>query len=183
MEEAKSLVKELGISKKTIYQFFTDKDALVDAVMMAEFEKNHEKCKCCSINSTNAVEEIFLLMKHIGEDFRNLNPIIIYDMQKFHFKTFQKFQNHLHQNLRTMIAENLERGIKEGLYRETLDVEIIARFRMASIWVLFDPEVYPAEKFEIRKVFKETLELFLFGLVSPKGYKLIEKYQQQLNKK
>jgi len=173
------IAKNLGISKKTIYQFFKDKDALVDAVMMTEFECNYQDCMNCSAKAKNAVDEIFMLMQNMDEDFRNLKPIIIFDMKKFHFKTFEKFQTHMHQNLMQMVAANLKRGITEGYYRDNLDIEIVSRFRMSSTWLLFDPEVFPSQKFELSKVFKEVLELFLHGLVNPKGYKLIEKYKEQ----
>ena len=166
-----------GISKKTIYQYFKDKNELVDAVMMTHFNENHDKCKACCKNSVNAIDEIFMLMKSIGEDFRTINPIILLEMKKFHNKTFEKFQTHLDENITQMVLQNLERGIKEGLYRKNLDKEIIARFRMASIWMLFDQHIFPYPKFELSKVFTEILRLFLYGLVSPKGYELIEKYQ------
>jgi len=124
-----------------------------------------------------------MLMQNMDEDFRNLNPIVVFDMKKFHFKTFEKFQTHMHQNLMQMVASNLKRGIAEGYYRENLDIEIVSRFRMSSMWLLFDPEVFPSQKFELSKVFKEVLELFLYGLVNPKGYKLIEKYKEQHTQK
>lgn len=169
----------LGISKKTIYQFFEDKDALVDAVMMAEFENNHKDCCMASSNAKDAIDEMFQLLLNIDEDFRNLNPIIIFDLKKFHFKTFEKFEKHLHQDIFQMIVANLKRGIAEGLYREDLDVEIVARFRVATIWLMFDQDVFPSTKFQLTKVVKEVFELFLHGLVNTKGYKLIEKYKQQ----
>lgn len=168
----------LGISKKTIYQFFEDKDALVDAVMMVEFENNRKDCCMASLNAKDAIDEMFQLLQNIDEDFRNLNPIIIFDLKKFHFKTFEKFEKHLHQDILQMIVANLKRGIAEGLYREDLDVEIVARFRVATIWLMFDQDVFPANKFQLTKVVKEVFELFLHGLVNTKGYKLIEKYKQ-----
>ena len=177
------IASSLGISKKTIYLSFEDKDTLVDAVMMEEFDCNYQDCMNCSASAKNAVDEIFILMQNMEEDFRSLNPIVIFDMKKFHFKTFQKFQNYMHTNLMQMIAANLKRGIDEGNYRTDLDIEIVSRFRMASIWLLFDQEIFPSTKFELSKVFKETLELFLHGLVNPKGYKLIEKYKEQHTKK
>ena len=76
-----------------------------------------------------------------------------------------------------MVLNNLERGIKEKLYRDNMQTEIVARFRMASIWILFDQKIFPYPKFELSNVFKEVLLLFLYGLVTPKGYQLIEKYQ------
>ena len=177
------IAQNCGTSKKTIYQYFKDKNDLVDAVMMAHFADNLKKCKTCSSESKNAIEEIFMLMESIGEDFRSINPIILLDLRKFHVVTFQKFQKHIDQTITQMVLENIERGIKEGLYRRNLHKEIVARFRMASIWILFDQDIFPYPKFELSNVFKEVLELFLYGLVSPKGYQLIEKYQQQNNKK
>ncbi len=172
----------LGISKKTIYLSFEDKDALVDAVMMEEFDCNYQDCMNCSAKAKNAIDEIFILMENMDEDFRSLNPIVIFDMKKFHHKTFEKFQTHMHQNLMQMVAANLKRGIAEGYYREDLDIEIISRFRMSSMWLLFDPEVFPPQKFELSKIFREISELFLQGLVNSKGQKTIEKYYQQKNK-
>jgi AcrR family transcriptional regulator len=169
----------LGISKKTIYQSFEDKDALVDAVMMKEFEKDYEECKMCSSNAKNAIDEIFMLMQNMDDDFRNMNPIIIFDLKKFHFNTYQKFQEHMHQNLMQMIIANLKRGVAEGLYREDMNFEIVSRFRMSSIWLLFDTEIFPPKSFDLAKIFREISLLFLHGLVNAKGLKTIEKYHQQ----
>lgn len=173
------IANNLGISKKTIYQYFEDKDALVDVVMMAEFEYNYQNCLKSRDTSKDAVDEIFKMMETMDEHFKNLNPIILLDLKKFHFKTFEKFQNHMQQNLMQMIIANLKRGIAEGIYRENLNVEVLARFRMATVWLLFDVEVFPPAKFQLVDIFKEVLELFLYGLVNPKGYKQIEKYKQQ----
>ena len=169
----------LGISKKTIYQSFEDKDALVDAVMMKKFEKDYEKCEMCSIDAKNAIDEIFKLMENMDEDIKGINPIILFDLKKFHFKTYQKFQQHMHQNLMQMIVANLKRGVAEGLYRDDMNFEIISRFRMSSIWLLFDTEIFPPKSFELSKIFREISELFLHGLVNNKGLKTIEKYHQQ----
>lgn len=169
----------LGISKKTLYQFFEDKDALVDAVMMAHFEKNHCECTQASINAKNAVDEIFIMMSRMDEQFRTLNPIVLHDLKKFHYKTFQKFEQHKQNNILQMIVVNLKRGIDEGIYRDDFNIEIVARFRMACIWIPFDTETFPTNKYSLAQVFHEVFELFLYGLVNTKGFKLIEKYKQK----
>ncbi|TAL46559.1 MAG: TetR/AcrR family transcriptional regulator, partial [Chitinophagaceae bacterium] len=74
----------LGISKKTIYQFFSDKDELVDAVVDDELRQTQHDCIFCKTNALNAVEEMFLTMEQIHEQFRNMNPMVLYDLQKFH---------------------------------------------------------------------------------------------------
>lgn len=172
------IANNLSISKKTIYQYFADKDALVDEIMMAEFTKTNNECDHCKANSKNAVEEIFLLMQHLDEDFRNLNPLILHDLKKFHHNTFIKFNQYMHENMITMIAANLNRGREEGLYRTDFDVEILARFRMASVWMTFDQEIFPASKFNLVNTSHQIMELFLYGIANAKGHKLIEKYKQ-----
>ena len=172
------IANNLAISKKTIYQYFEDKDALVDEVMIIEFEKNNNECIHCSDNAKDAVEEIFLLMEHLDKDFRNMNPIILHDLKKFHHKTFIKFNEFMHENLIKMIASNLQRGVNEGFYRDNFDIETIARYRMASVWLLFDQEIFPANKFDLVKTSHQLMEMFLYGIINPKGYKLIEKYKQ-----
>ena len=53
------IAAQLGISKKTIYQFFTDKDAMVEAVVNEETKRNEEDCRQFSAAAENAVHEIF----------------------------------------------------------------------------------------------------------------------------
>ncbi len=172
------IANALGISKKTIYQFFTDKDSLVDEIMMAEFAQTNHDCELCKTQAHNAVHEIFLLMNQLDEEFRNLNPLILHDLKKFHHNTFIKFNQYMHENMIQMIADNIIRGREEGYYRTDFDIETVARFRMASVWLTFDQEVFPSTKFKLEKISHEIMEFFLYGLVTPKGYKLIEKYKQ-----
>jgi TetR/AcrR family transcriptional regulator, cholesterol catabolism regulator len=171
------IASDLGISKKTIYQYFEDKDALVDEIMMQEFAKTNEDCEKCKLNAENAVQEIFLLMQHLDEDFRNLNPLILHDLKKFHHKTFIKFNEYMHENMVKMIIENIEKGIAEGNYRNDFDIEILARFRMASIWLMFDQEIFPATKYNLVTLSHQIMEHFLYGIVSEKGFQLINKYK------
>ncbi len=172
------IASNLGISKKTIYQFFADKDALVDEIMMQEFAKSNNDCELCKSKASNAVEEIFLLMQLLDEDFRNLNPLILHDLKKFHPNTYVKFIEYMHENMVKMIVENIEKGIVEGNYRNDFDVEILARFRMASIWLMFDQEVFPASKYNLVKISHQIMEHFLYGIASEKGFQLINKYKQ-----
>jgi len=82
---------QLGMSKKTLYHYFTDKDELVDAVLGDEVGQGQQDCLKCFTDSKDAVDEIFLTMKHIIEQFRNMNPMVLHDLQKFHYNSFQKF--------------------------------------------------------------------------------------------
>ena len=76
------LANELGISKKTIYQFFEDKDALISAVIDFELDEQNLRLKKSQAIAENAVHEMFMLLEDIQTIFRNMNPLTITELAK-----------------------------------------------------------------------------------------------------
>lgn len=173
------IATSLGISKKTIYLYYADKDELVDAVVDAEFTKNESICEYDKLHSKNAIEEIFLAMDMVAEMLSSMNPSLVFDMQKYYPKAFQKFHKHKNDYLYNVIKDNIIRGIQEELYRPELRVDTIARFRVECIMIPFNPEFYSKMKYNLAEIEEEFIIHFLFGMASPKGYKMIVKYQQE----
>ncbi len=177
------IANSLGISKKTIYQSYVDKDALVDDVIKSLLEHSETCCERDTTAAENAVHEIFLAMDFIMEAFRSMNPSLLFDMQKYYPAAYQKFLKHKNDYLFGVIKKNLERGTKEELYREDLKVEVLARFRVESMMLPFNPEFHTKVKLDLGAIEQEITLHFLFGMVSPKGYKLATKYQHDRLKK
>ncbi|HET9746762.1 MAG TPA: TetR/AcrR family transcriptional regulator [Chitinophagaceae bacterium] len=177
------IATQLGMSKKTIYQYYTDKDQLVDAVAVDEIQFSQQCCMRDSATAENAIEEIFKVMEFVEVMFRNMNPSMLHDLEKYHPGGYRKFLEHKNKFLYEMVKRNIERGIREELYRPEIDVEIMARYRLESMMLAFNTELFPTSKFNFVKLQQEILEHFLYGLATLKGYKLILKYKQQrLNK-
>jgi TetR/AcrR family transcriptional regulator, cholesterol catabolism regulator len=175
------IANRLGVSKKTIYQSFADKDALVDEVVVDLLAYNQHCCNKDRANATNAVHEVFLAMEMVKEMFQNMNPVILYDMERNHPNTFQKFLQHKNKFLLQVIKENIERGKKEELYREDINTEVIARVRLETMMLPFNQEIFPKSKFNFVDLEEHLIEHFLFGVATMKGHKLILKYQQKKN--
>jgi AcrR family transcriptional regulator len=169
----------LGMSKKTIYQWFKDKDELVDAIVEDDIRDIQRDCQVCLEESANAIEEIFLTIDRMIVHMRNMNPTILYDLHKFHFQSFRKFTDHKNRYLKQVVATNLRRGMAEGLYREKINVEILSRYRLESMMMPFNQDIFPATEFNMFDITMALIENFLFGVVSLKGYGLIEQYQEQ----
>lgn len=169
----------LGVSKKTIYQYYADKDELIAAVINQELLHNKTCCEQDRKTATNAVHEIFLAMDMVVELFSTMNPSLIYDMQKYHPKAFLKFQQHKNDYLFNIIRANMERGIREGLYRQDINLDILARYRVETMMLPFNPDFHAKLKYNLARIEEEFIIHFLFGLAAPKGYKLIIKYQQE----
>ncbi len=173
----------LGMSKKTIYQFFADKDSLVDEVLASVFENDMICCEADRAKSENAIHEIFLAIDFIVEMFKNMNPSVLYDLQKFHPATFTRFVKHKDTFLYGIIHNNISRGIQEELYRANLNVEVIARMRVEAMMMPFLPDFKAKLKENIAVIEEEITLHFLFGLVNTKGHKIALKYQELRNKK
>jgi TetR/AcrR family transcriptional regulator, cholesterol catabolism regulator len=177
------IAAQLGMSKKTIYQYFSDKDELVDAVVQEDIREIQHDCNTCTADARDAVEEIFITMERIVEQFRNMNPMVIYDLEKFHFRSYKKFMDHKNRFLLEIIRHNLERGITEGLYRPEINIEIMAKFRLESMMAPFNIDLFPPTRYNLADVSREIIIHFLFGVASVKGYQQILKYQSEYSKK
>jgi AcrR family transcriptional regulator len=173
---------QLGISKKTIYQFFTDKDEMVDAIVDIQVRSNEKECQRCQGESDNAVHEIFNALKMAEELLKAMNPLIMYDLEKHHPKAYRKFRNYKYDFMYDMIIQNLERGIKEGLYRAEINTDIVAKHRIESAFMGFNQDIFPHSKYRISDIGYELGILFLYGVTTEKGKKLIEKYSPAIKK-
>lgn len=169
---------QLGISKKTIYEYFSGKDELVTSVIQKRVEHIQHKCMEYRKVASNAIEENILLMDYLDGLYRNMNPVILMDLQKFHPKAFQIFQQHMHEFVFQSIEENLARGIHEGLYRSDLNVEILSMFRLESSLLCFKPEVFPKDRFSMDVVQRELLWHYLYGISSPTGSEFLHTYRK-----
>lgn len=177
------IAANLGMSKKTIYQYFIDKDELIEAVVDEVITINQSACKTDIDRSENAVHEIFLVMDMMAEMFKTMNPSILHDMQKYHPVAFRKFMKHKNEFLFNVCTQNLQRGVKEELYRPEISVDILCRYRVETMFIPFNPEFQQSLKHSLAKIEDEILIHFLFGLVSLRGYKLIIRYKEQREKK
>jgi TetR/AcrR family transcriptional regulator, cholesterol catabolism regulator len=167
---------QLGISKKTIYQSFSDKNELVDEVMTDMLNYNQECCQNYRIRSKNAIHEIFLAMEMMRVMFENLNPTILFDLERHHVEAFNRFKEFKYGFLRDMLRDNLKRGIDEGLYRSEIDIDIIATVRLETMMMAFNEDLFPKNRFSLAGVQQKLIEYYLFGIASLKGYRLIMKY-------
>lgn len=174
---------QMGVSKKTIYQYYADKDELVDAVIMDIITYNQDCCMKDRQLAKDAIHEVFLAIDMMQEMFRNMNPSILFELEKYYPKSFEKFKQYKYSFLYKVLKENIERGIEEELYRSDVEVDVIIKLRLETMMMPFNQILFPKNKYSLIKVETEFTTHFLFGLATIKGHKLITKYQQDRTKK
>lgn len=173
------IASQLGISKKTIYQYFADKEEIVSAVLEYILQSNINCCTESLENAENPIHEIFLAFDRMRQMFRNVNPAILFDLQKYHPKVFERFQQYKYGFLYSTIKNNLERGIESGLYRNDIDIDIITRFRIESAMLPFNQQVFPNNQSTLLEIEEALSEHYLFGIATTKGYEIIINYKKQ----
>lgn len=177
------IASQLGISKKTIYQFFTDKDDMVSAVIEQEIQRNEMECGNFREAATDAVHQIFLALESLEEMLKYTNPLMLYDLEKHHPASFQKLREYKYRFLYQVILENLEWGVGTDLYRPDIDKDIVAKARIEAAFLVFNPDVFPHSRYRISEVNFELAMLFLHGVATDKGKQLIESYTAERNQK
>ena len=176
------IANNLGMSKKTLYQYYADKDELVEAVVNTHINEVEGDCMTCRKEAKDAIHEIFLTMEHIMAEFSNMNPMLLYDLEKFHFKAYNRFKDYKDKFLLQIIRNNIEWGIKDELYREDLNIDVLSKYRIESIMIPFNVAVFPPGKYNLGKTSEIMIENFTYGLATIKGHKLIQKYTEQRQK-
>ncbi|MBL0102831.1 MAG: TetR/AcrR family transcriptional regulator [Bacteroidetes bacterium] len=171
------IASKMAISKKTIYQYFEDKDMLVKSFAQKALTTQLEEMHTIRKQSEDAIDEIMKTMTHLGIFLNRVNPAFFLDMQKHHPSTWNMFRIFREKELVQFVEDNLRRGIKQGLYRENLKVKILARMRLEESEMGFNQDIFPPQHFNVVDVQITMLDHFLHGILSLKGLKLLSKYQ------
>jgi AcrR family transcriptional regulator len=171
------IATHLGMSKKTIYQFFKDKNELVFALVKKKLKDDEEQVAAIISQSGNVIEEMINMMKCSEEIFSRINPIVIHDLQKYHPEAWKQFQDFKSGVLVHTLEQLLSKGIKQGYIRPDIDVKILARMRVAQVEMGFNAAIFPLAEFNTWKVQQQLLEHFNYGICTLKGYKLLNQYK------
>lgn len=168
--------RELGISKKTLYQWVSNKEDLVQRVLAYFLQQEREQCEVRRQKAGNAVEEIFLVIEATARRMQMMKANVLYDLQKYYRDVWEKLREYQRGFLYEVVRSNLERGIQEGLYRNNLNVDITARLHIAMIFQLFDEDLFPRALYSREELFRHYLTHYLHGIASEKGLRLLTRF-------
>ena len=170
------LAKQLSISKKTLYQYYTDKDALVHKITDDTIRRVDRDMEMIRTESDNALDECVRILQYMRGLLQSFQPTFLYDLEKYYPKAYKVFADYRERNMKNSILFNIRRGIKEGLYRKEVNPEIVARLRLMQIEACMNPVMFPPSMFNLADVAHQSLSLFLHGLVTEKGHRMLEQY-------
>ncbi len=163
--------KSIGISKKTIYQYFENKRALISEVIDDHIKEDEEDITEIIAKSQNAIHEIIEIAKHILSFLKGMSPSMIYDTKKYYPRQWEKVERQHFSFFRNIIKSNIERGQKEGLYNEDLNPEIISRLYVRQTLAIADETTFPTNEYNRGELYKTLITYHIRGLMTTKGRK------------
>lgn len=175
------IANELAISKKTIYKYFKNKHDLVNQTVT----HIHEDCinaidGVCKCNF-NAIHENFEINKVFKDLLKNNDDSPMYQLKKYYPKIYERVMKNEFLMFQDCISQNIENGIKDGLYRKDIDISVVSRLYFALVMAVHDENLFTYNKNTINKLETDILEYHTRAIATEKGIKELEKQLKELN--
>jgi len=165
------IARELGVSKKTLYQLFENKEDLIFQTISHHASEQTEAVSFICSHSGDALDEILNLARNVITRMQKFSPVAIFDLKKYYPEAWCKLEKMQRDHIYRILQENLEKGIRQGIYRDDLDPGIITRIYLGNIVSLMNEALFPREEFSLDRVYREFIFYHLRGIVSAKGLK------------
>ena len=170
------ICRELGISKKTLYQYVENKADLIDKIMQFHLEMD----KLCIYEpdlykDKNAIDILLDISKTVAEQLKDFKPSINFELQKYYPDTYRKFMEAKRHQVYEGISKNLQKGIDEGLYREDIDVDLVALLYIQNLEDVHNIDFFRGVEKPFEKVFGVMFENHIRSICNAKGMEYFER--------
>lgn len=164
------IAKELGISKRTIYQHYTDKEAILKMVIEEELGSQQCEMEELGVTTANPIDQMIQATDQMRTAMAQMNPALLYDLKKYYPDSWGLFQSYKYEFIMKGIRDNLMNGIAAGFYRPDLNVDVLSRLRIEEFEIAFDPNIFPPDKFHMMDVQMQFVHHFLRGIMTEQGF-------------
>lgn len=176
------IAKHIGISKKTIYENFRDKDDLLKQGLLFHKENQDKVLLSIMAISDNVLETIYKVMFEATTHMRGINPVFFSDLKKYHYKLCEDLIPRQREEKMILLQGLIEKGIAEGIFRDDLNTLLITKLLNYQLDGLSDEDFFPVSEYSRAEVFRSIIEIFTRGIATLKGITIIEEIIER-NKK
>lgn len=177
--------RQLKISKKTLYQYAKSKEDLIEKLIYYDDMKWGNKIEEFRLSNLNAIDILIQVSLLVFEQMGKFDPKIKFEMKKYYEAIFHKFMLKKQAQIFEQISNNITRGIKEGLYRSNLNIELAAGLYVRNLVDMHNKDYCIVENITFDQVFEAMFENHIRAISTPEGIEYFEKRKseiQQLNK-
>ncbi len=163
------VARELGMSKKTLYQYVSDKNDLVEKTLDFHLQHSKHTCELLIEDQKNPIDAMMAIGDFFSQHMRDTNPSLMFDLRKYHTGAWKKLDEYRFETIMKQIQENLNRGIEEGYYRNDIDVTIIPRLYIGLTDAILESSYFPRDQFKFEEVVSQMLLYHIHGIATQKG--------------
>ena len=172
------IAENLGCSKKTIYQHFDNKTKLVEATTSHMFELISHGIDCICELQKNPIEEIYDIKSFVMDHLKNEKSSPQHQLRKYYPKIYDSLKAKQFEVMQSCVTDNLKRGIAQGFYRDTIDVEFISRLYFSGMMSIKDRDLFPLKQFSMNVLMEHYLEYHVRGICTNKGLETLNRINQ-----
>ena len=168
------VASNLGISKKTLYQYVKDKNELVTKVIDFQMDVVRNDHACARKKGLNAIEELLMVSKMLNHMLKQINPSMEFDLKKYYPELYQRLVTMRREHMYSQIIRNIRKGKEEKLYREELNETVIAKLQLSRTEFIMQSDIFTVDEFTSTKFFQEIFEYHIRGISNKKGIDFLE---------
>jgi TetR/AcrR family transcriptional regulator, cholesterol catabolism regulator len=176
-----TIARNLGISKKTLYKYCSDKNDLVNQTIKHACLVDHKDILNIVKISSNAIEEVLMISQIVKARFSKLKPNFFLDLMKYHPEALQELSSHQNTLVLECVVDNIERGKNEGLYREDMDTDVVAGLYVMQITSLFQHEIFEKMNKTWREIAPQMFFYHIHGMASMKGLEYLKTIEEKFD--
>lgn len=175
-----AIAAHLGISKRSIYERFIDKDTLLYAVMDAMIVKQREIIERILDSSPDVISAVFCIVRMGRDHVSTMNPLIGSDLKKYHSNVLKRLSEKCENPDYEAARKILEKGISQGIFRENINAEIVGRAFKGISAMAGNEELFPSELFLRQDIMRNLMVNFMRGIATEQGIQLIDSMENEI---
>jgi AcrR family transcriptional regulator len=172
--------RSLGISKKTLYLYVKSKEDLIEKLFYYDEMEWDKKLAKVNFEDLNAIEILLQVSLKVFEEMGKLNPKLKFELKKYYEPIYNEFMVRKQNHIFSQMSKNIEKGIKEGLYRSDVNVELVAGLYVRNLVDMHNKDYCIIENITFEEVFQVMFENHIRAISTPEGIAYFEKRKLEI---
>jgi AcrR family transcriptional regulator len=173
------IAKELGISKRTLYEVFHDKEELLETCVAEHLSQTSKEIEEIIASSKNVIDVMMRIYAKYLKEMQGTNKSVIHDLKKYHSPVYKRIECKQHENMKSFLPF-LQKGIEQGLIRKDVNVEITIWLLKSQFKALTEDNYIPTDQYSTEEIISTIILNFIRGITTPLGMEEIDKIMAEL---
>lgn len=173
------IASSMGISKRTIYEIFENKEELLVNGLLQKRREDEKIIEEFRKKKLNIIEMTMVRFKYVINEHKSICPQFFSDINKYPkvVSTIEDFR----KKEREYIMEYYKIGIREGFFRDDLNYEVMDMVITHLFDFMFTSDIFT--KYDFTVIYRNLTITYLRGIATPKGLEIIESFLKEYNNK